>query len=125
MQHLSQDELARRAVRAQICPSCYQRPPGSESLQPDQPRQCEPRCAIFQSLPTLQTLVARRDTKLDSVEQTMRNQVCNHCTLSPTAGDYCAESLARTCPLSRYAFEVVQLLERLNESPRAQQGHST
>jgi hypothetical protein len=118
MQHLSQDELARRAVRAQICPKCCQRPPGSESLRPTEPRNCEPRCAIFLSLPTLQMLVTCRDSRLHSVEQTMRNQVCNHCTLSPTAGDFCSESLARTCPLSRYALDVIGLLERLPSSPR-------
>ena len=58
--------------------------------------------------------LACRDAKLDSLEQTMRNQVCNHCTLSPTAGDFCSESLARTCPLSRHALDVVRLLERLS-----------
>jgi hypothetical protein len=113
MRHLTQDDVARRAVRAQICPVCYQRPPGSETLKPDEPRECEPHCAIFLSLPILQTLVACRDSKLDSIEQTMRNQVCNHCTLSPSAGDFCSESLARTCPLSRHALDVIRLLERL------------
>ena len=118
MQHLAQDELARRAVRAEICPVCCQRPPGSETFSPAEPRACEPTCGIFRGLPILQTMIASRDPKLDSVEQAMRNKVCNHCTLSPTAGDYCAESLARTCPLSRYALDLVAVLQRLHLSQR-------
>lgn len=113
MQHLIQDDLARRAVRSQICPVCSQRPAGSETLSPTQSRECETTCAIFHGLPTLQTMVASRDPRLDSVEQALRNTVCNHCTLSPSAGDYCSESLARTCPLSRYALHVVAVLQRL------------
>jgi hypothetical protein len=58
-------------------------------------------------------MIAQHDPTLDSIEPALRNNVCNHCTLSRTAGDYCSELLARTCPLSRYALDVVQLLERL------------
>jgi len=113
MQNLSQDELARRAVRSQICPVCNDRPKGSESFGPAVSRVCEATCAIFQSLPALRTMLHARDPQLDSIEQAMRNKVCNHCTLSPTAGDFCAESLGRTCPLSCHALDVVSVLERL------------
>jgi hypothetical protein len=114
MQHLPQDEVARRAVRSQICSVCCDRPRGSESFGPAVARVCEATCAIFASLPTLQSMVTANDPALDSVEPALRNNVCNTCTLSESAGDYCGKSLARTCPLSCHALDVVALLERLH-----------
>jgi hypothetical protein len=113
MQHIATNELAKRAIRGQICVKCYQRPVNSESLPPTHPRSCEPTCPIFDSLRTMQEIVQRDDRQLDSIESALRTIVCSHCKLSPTAGDYCSESLARTCPLSRYALEVVAVLQRL------------
>jgi hypothetical protein len=121
MRHLAQDEIARRAVRMQICPTCSQRPPRSESLGP-RPRSCEPTCAIFTYLPTLQRLVAEGDSRFDSLQRALRDEVCCQCTLSPSHGDYCSDMLARTCPLSRYARDVVAVLERL---PRRNVGSTT
>ena len=87
MQHLSNEELARRAIRSQICSICCDRPKGSDSFGPEVARVCESTCAIFASLPTLQALVADHDPQLDSIESAMRNNVCNKCKISPSAGD--------------------------------------
>jgi len=112
MQHKPVLEVAKLAVRSTICPKCYQRPFGSESLGPAVARSCEPRCSIFLSLPQIETAIEQADPNL-SPDGVMRRFVCQTCTASPTAGDYCAEGLARTCPLSRYAGELLQVLSSI------------
>jgi hypothetical protein len=49
----------------------------------------------------------------------IREQICQTCPASPTAGDYCGDNLARTCPLSRYAGEVVATLQQMATSASA------
>ena len=53
MQRRPTDDVLKRAIRAKVCPVCYQRPAGSESLADDVPRACEPLCPIFQNVPRL------------------------------------------------------------------------
>ena len=41
----------------------------------------------------------------------MKDLICARCTLAPSSGEYCAEYMARTCPLSRYARDVLELID--------------
>ena len=118
MQHLPPLEVARRALRASICPACYQRPPHSESLPPAFARSCEPRCALFEQVAALQAIahateVDRSPARLDVL---IRKQVCNNRCIHPTAGDYCGERLNATCPLSRFAPQAIAVLQVLAEA---------
>src|SRR5437868_1911772 len=101
MQHVPMIESAKHAFRATICPICQVRPVGSEKLGPSIPRICEPTCAIFRYTDKLKTIAeaAPADRPLD-YEHAIREQICNGCCVKPTAGDYCAHRLNRTCPLS-------------------------
>lgn len=113
MQHRTGIELARHAVRSKICPRCYQRPEGSAEQGPAVPRKCESRCTIFTSLEKL--LSAIEEVPADAApDDIMRNKICGSCNASASAGDYCAESLVRTCPLSRYGADVLVILEDLH-----------
>jgi hypothetical protein len=126
MQHRTEIELARHAVRSKICPRCYQRPEGSEVLGPAVPRNCESRCTIFMSLGKL--LSAIEDVPADAApDGIMRNKICGSCNASASAGDYCAEGLARICPLSRYGADVLMILEDLHRigSPRRPDSQTT
>jgi hypothetical protein len=49
-------------------------------------------------------------------DDVMRNVICGSCNASASAGDYCAEALARICPLSRYGAEVLMILEDLHRN---------
>jgi len=114
-QHVPKLTLMQRAIRAKICVKCYQRPPGSETLPPSDPRVCESTCGIFQNLPRLVGVAARPDPPEVSVDTLVRNSICSRCVISSTAGDFCAENLARTCPLSRYSQDVIDVLRRTCE----------
>jgi NADPH-dependent glutamate synthase beta subunit-like oxidoreductase len=117
MQHLEKLDLCRRAVRSRVCVKCYQRPLHSDAWGPADARPCEGGCPIFQNLPHLIGLaVQRRVDPAVSTEKRIRDVVCSACAASPSAGDYCAESLARTCPLSRYNQEVLDVLKRTCET---------
>ena len=113
MQHLSLQTLVERGVRCQICPICHHRPKGSESLGPRDPRSCEPTCAIFRFLPELEEIAATHANEPGAYEEAIRSHICSACTLSPTAGEFCSESLNRTCPLATYGNKVIELLEGL------------
>jgi hypothetical protein len=113
MQNKPALEVAKLAVRSKICPDCYQRPVGSESLGLVA-RSCEAHCTIFQSLPLLLTATQQTPAEM-SLDRVMREFVCKGCQASPTAGDFCAEGLTRTCPLSRYAATVLQILSSIQE----------
>jgi hypothetical protein len=111
MQHHSTQDVLRRAIRASVCPTCYQRPAGSETDPPHVVRACEPLCPIFLNLPRLAEVAAVCAAAPVSFEQQVKELVCARCTLSPSSGEYCSDYVARTCPLSRYARDVLQLIE--------------
>jgi hypothetical protein len=113
MQHPTATQTAQRLTRALICTKCPRRPAGSESLGPLDPRSCEPTCALFVYLPQLQQIAGQNDPVPGDYERSLKDTVCGKCRLSPTAGDYCADYLARSCPLSTYAGEVIGALEGL------------
>jgi hypothetical protein len=113
MQHQPIMDVLRRAIRAKVCTTCYQRPPGSEALASDVPRACEGLCPIFVSAPRLVNVAVICARAPVSYEQSLRDLVCARCTIAPTAGDYCADFQARTCPLSRYAREVLAIIEQV------------
>ena len=116
MQHLQLLDVAARAARERICTQCYQRPPGSESLHPEVPRACEPKCPVFVHLPKL---LKMSHEPAAEPEQIVRGAICQRCALSPSAGEYCSEYLARTCPLSRYSAELIAVLAHVREFPPA------
>ena len=114
MKHAATLDIISRAIRAKVCTKCCQRPPLSEEWEPHWKRPCEGSCAIFLNLPRLTQIVAQvKDTHLDAYESAVRNSVCQRCTLTPTAGDYCIEQFTRACPLSRYLGDVVQVLSKV------------
>ena len=105
-----------RAVRGAVCTICYQRPQGSEALPTSTPRTCEAGCPIFFHLPALYRIAAEQDTSAPgALDIAVKNTICGGCHLAPTAGDDCVEFADRTCPLSRFAREVVTLIETLRE----------
>lgn len=113
MQHPPPLQTAQRLTRALICTKCPRRPAGGESLGPQDPRHCEPTCALFVYLPRLQEIAGQNDPVPGDYERSFRDLACRGCRLSPTAGDYCTEYLTRACPLSLYAGEVIGALEGL------------
>ena len=115
MKHLAMLEMTQRAVRSRICTQCYQRPHESEKLDAAIPRACEPQCTIFMNLPRIAAAVFARATDNRSGDDVMRFLVCSECAACPSAGDYCSERLARTCPLSRYNGELLTILEQLRD----------
>jgi hypothetical protein len=119
--HKNRFELAHLAIRARICTTCYQRPEGSEKMDSTEPRSCEPTCTIFLGLPRL--VGATTHGPLDgSADEAMQRLVCPTCHASASAGDYCTDRLDRTCPLSRCAAQVLQILEDLQRIKRGSGG---
>lgn len=107
-------ELLQRAVRSKVCPTCSKRPVGSDNLPATQARSCEGECPVFVHLPRLARIAGELEgDPLAPFEQAVRDGVCSHCTLSPTAGDYCYRGLTRTCPLSCHAGKVLTAIEPL------------
>jgi hypothetical protein len=54
-----------------------------------------------------------KDADLQTYEAAVRGHICQACKLTPTAGEYCAAHMTRTCPLSRYLGDIVQVLSRI------------
>jgi hypothetical protein len=113
MQHLPVSEVVRRLVRQIACPTCYQRPPGSEALRPAVRRACEAACPLFLHLPTLVRLAPTIGDAAGACDRAIAQSVCGTCRLAPTAGEYCADYAARTRPLSRYGAAVLAALPRV------------
>ena len=119
MQHDRVLEIMRRAVRTEICPECFRREPfvddqDSTTPSPHKSRCCEPTCSIMINLRKLKKLAERSiyDSKI-SLEDEILHRICEKCESDETSGDYCRERTSRQCPLSRYAFDVENLLERV------------
>jgi hypothetical protein len=105
-----------RVVRDSVCTICYQRPHGSETLPNSVARSCEPGCPIFFHLPALYRIAVDMDTSAPgALDVAVKKTICSGCHLAPTAGEDCVEFADRTCPLSRFAREVVTLIETLRE----------
>ena len=114
MQNKPTLEVMQRAMRAEICPNCHLRPPGSETLRPYQPRSCEPQCTIFGNLPMLKQIVDQYgDRAIGPYQRAMNELICMECDANPTSGDYCSDRTTQYCPLARYAGSVVSVLERV------------
>ena len=118
MQHSPPLEIARRALRASICPACYQRPPHSETLPPAFARSCEPRCALFEQIGALHEIAQGTEANSSPVhlDVIIRNDVCNKRCTHATAGDYCGERINATCALSRFAPQAIAVLQVLAEA---------
>jgi hypothetical protein len=113
MQRQPTADVLKRAIRAKICTACYQRPAGSESLSSEVPRDCEPLCPIFLNVPRLINVASVCADAPVSYESSLKELVCARCTLAPSSGEYCSEYNARTCPLSRYARDVLGLIQQI------------
>jgi len=126
MQHLPQIELARRALRGTICPTCSQRPHQSESLPPTVARSCEPACPLFRYIDRLIVIAdASAAGTAHDFDRAIRDDVCNKCCTVPTAGDFCSERFHGACPLSLYAGRAVAVLQALVEAEtRVSQAHA-
>ena len=113
------EAVAASAVRARVCGACSQRPKGSEMWSAGVPRPCEDHCPIFLSLAGLIELSREPSAtaRPGACDRRIEDRVCAGCSCAPTAGDFCAERLARTCPLSRYGTVVVETLERVASHP--------
>jgi hypothetical protein len=48
-----------------------------------------------------------------SADQLITDHICDHCTVSPTAGDYCTRRLTCSCPLALYGLNVIDAIEPL------------
>jgi hypothetical protein len=118
MQHLPIDEVARRLVREVACTKCERRPPRSGGLGPEVSRACEVSCPLFFHLPLLVQLAGQVDDRPGSCEMAVKSRVCASCSLAPTAGEYCADYAARSCPLSRYSRDVLGALQRAVQGAR-------
>jgi hypothetical protein len=113
MQHLLVTEVHKRLVREIACVNCYQRPKGSETLGPEVARSCEGTCPLFFHLPKLAALANQIGERPGECEAGVKDQICQGCSLRESAGDYCADYGARTCPLSRYSTAVISRLQRM------------
>ena len=113
MRHLPISDVTLRLVREVACTRCSDRPPGSESLGPEVARACEGACPLFFHLPTLVRLAPEVGDEPGAFEAAVTSRVCGGCQLRPTRGDFCADYLARTCPVSRYSGDVLAALRRL------------
>lgn len=114
MRHLPVLDVMQRAVREMICTHCFMRPAGSEALPPDIPRDCQSNCTIFMNLPDLREIaVEMSDQRPGVFERAIRNMICSKCHHCMSAGDYCAEHLAETCPLSVYGKLVLETLDKI------------
>jgi hypothetical protein len=113
-QQLPTDEVLRRSLREGICPLCPMRPPGSENLGPLTARTCEPTCTIFTNLEPLKDIaLGGAGDPLAAYERRIKEQICQKCMATPTAGDFCYEGFSRTCPLSIMAPTVLLVIEAL------------
>ncbi|MCC6581285.1 MAG: hypothetical protein IT440_12690 [Phycisphaeraceae bacterium] len=115
MLNLPRSQVIERAVRQRICTQCFNRPEGSETLGPDEPRPCQPNCTIFINLPRLVDVTQRvHSPSMSPYERVVGNEICETtCEASATSGDYCGERTTRACPLSRYMREVLETIERV------------
>jgi ribosomal protein L40E len=103
-------ERARDALRLSVCRRCYQRWPG-RFIDPRSPRACEPTCTIFENLPQL--LVAASDSHAGlTADEIAQRYVCITCLASVSStAEFCGDRITRTCPLSRYAADVLAALD--------------
>ena len=115
MQHLPVIQVARRVLRAAICPSCYQRRPHDELLPPSVARDCEAQCALFQNVAVLIGIAAHADPdeRPGNCEESLVKRICRKSCTRPTAGDYCVYWMNRTCPLARFGAQAVTVLQAL------------
>lgn len=113
MRHLPLNEIASRVARQVACARCSDRPQGSEALGPEVARPCEATCPLFVHLPKLVTLAATVSDGPDDWERGLKDAVCATCRLRPSAGEFCPDYAARTCPLSRYSGDVIGALQHV------------
>jgi len=118
-------DVAQRGIRWEICTQCFNRPAGSEALGPHEPRACEPWCAIFHHLPKLMRIVHTvHASTLADYQHAIKDEICQFCDLSDTAGDYCAKRTMESCPLARYGGEVIDILERVQQARQSRRAAS-
>jgi len=70
-------------------------------------------CPLFLHLPKLARLANQIGDRPGECDAAVKDQICQGCTLKESAGDYCPDYTARTCPLSRYSTAVISRLQRM------------
>jgi hypothetical protein len=112
MQHPALIPVVKYALRKDICPVCIERPAGSETLGPTEPRSCEGECPIFNYTAKLIGIaVTARGARTAPVEHMVLDHVCDQCDHSETAGEFCADRFTRSCPLSVHYLKVIEAIE--------------
>lgn len=108
-------QVAVRAMREMVCPTCFHRPPGSDELGPEVARSCEDRCAVFVNLPKLMSVAKVVNTDPPGVCDRIINElVCQSCKVSPNGGgDFCSARAVCTCPLATHTTSVIRVLEKI------------
>jgi hypothetical protein len=61
----------------------------------------------------LMTLAATAEDRPGEWERDVKDVVCATCRLRPSAGEFCPDYAARTCPLSRYSGDVLAALQHV------------
>ena len=74
---------------------------------------CEGKCPLFLHLPKLARLANQVGDRPGECDGAVKDQICQGCILKESAGDYCPDYAARTCPLSRYSTAVISRLQRM------------
>lgn len=106
--------VLQRALRANICTICFQRPSGSEMLDPNTPRSCEGDCTIFVNLPSIKGIADNIEPAARTYVQAVNQFICPACQISPAAGECCPNRAERSCPLNRYRTRVIEILEKID-----------
>jgi hypothetical protein len=87
-------------------------------MGPLKARECEGACTIFTNLEALKAIAAQCEGDVRArYENAIRERVCQQCTATPTAGDFCYEGFTRVCPLSLHAGTVLSVIEPLLPKP--------
>jgi hypothetical protein len=77
-------DFTRQVLRTQVCSQCFTHPPGSESWCCEKPRDCEPRCRLFQHARLLRRSAGHLDTML-AAHQHILERLLQHIPRDPAA----------------------------------------
>jgi len=109
MQHAPSLEFLQSELRSQICRRCYLRPPRSRWRSPNVPSPCEPRCAVFTTLPSVRRIGEYLDPMVRSYETALAHLYREVCDNGASAASHCAAKSDRRA-LRRYRQRVIQVI---------------
>jgi len=79
MFHLTTINAVSPKIRRHICDHCWRRSPGSESLSPAVPRECQEGCPVFELLPTLVKRAQLFDPMLTPLRRAVGHVIDQYC----------------------------------------------